>query len=84
MEAGSELMITPDLARRNPVVTLTAIWESEWDILSFMVEGEKYCEALVSRYHPVVQYPKEPILASNKFIGWDKGNGEWLSGIERS
>lgn len=71
-------------ARHKPVVELVAKWEVAWDVIPYNVGDEKFCDVLVDRTNPKVDYPNTtPIMNLEDgldFLQWDKAEGQWLVG----
>ena len=70
----------------SPVVRLTARWKLGYDEIMFQVEGANYCRVLIDNSKNTLVYPAQPSLVDPKrlFLGWDKVQGTFLSGIESS
>lgn len=67
---------------QNPEMVLQAQWEACWNKVTFIVEGEKYCDLLVSRRTNLLEYPEVPPSVNGKiFVGWDKDEGDYLPGM---
>jgi hypothetical protein len=67
-----------------PVITLTAAWKVQYDVMKFKVMDCDYCDVLVDRNINKVVYPQAPVMNVDemKFIGWDVAEGDYLSGSE--
>ena len=73
-----------------PVIRMTAYWERAYDVISFLIDGNKYCEVCIDVNVNRVVYPNHaPEIQSTsgedwKFYGWDYSEGDYLPGVDRS
>ena len=68
-----------------PIVVLEANWTLGYDILTFKVGDEPYCDVLIDKEVNTVVYPPFNPKLSNpnlKFLGWSSLEGDVLPGIE--
>lgn len=68
---------------------MTAFWKRKYDMITFEVGGEKYCEVCIDTTINRVVYPDhapviQPEDGNVKFYGWDCAEGDYLPGIDRS
>lgn len=68
-----------------PLLTLTAIWKKQYDIITFKVDDKKYCDVRIDKDVNLLVYPnREPKFSANpkkRFLGWDMPEGSYLLGI---
>ena len=74
-----------------PVITMTAKWQRAYDVISFTIEGNKYCEVCIDVNVNRVVYPNhEPEIQNQsedetwRFYGWNCYEGDYLPGVDRS
>lgn len=75
----------------SPIITMTARWQRAYDVISFLVDGNKYCEVCIDvNVNRVVYPPHDPEIKNNdedeewRFYGWDCSEGDYLPGVDRS
>jgi hypothetical protein len=72
----------------KPVILLVAKWKKAYDVISFNVAGETYCDVLVDKGNPVLEYPPEaPHFSSGygyEFMDWDMLEGMRLPAIDET
>ena len=67
----------------KPEILLVAKWKKHLNVLSFMVNGEKYCDSVVYASNPVVQHPgiaPHVVLDGLEFLDWDAVDGTEIIG----
>ena len=77
-----------------PVVTLTAYWKREYDVIQFNVYGSTYCDVCIDvNVNRVVYPPISPTILKDEngedvqglmFYGWDCSEGDYLPGVDRN
>lgn len=70
-----------------PVIEMRAYWDRAYDVISFNVDGDKYCEVCIDTKVNRVVYPEhDPVISDGdwKFYGWDCAEGDYLPGVDRS
>ena len=83
---GGTILIPNALSTPVPVVTMTSKWVLKYDAIKFFVFGRLYCDALVPKDTNELPRPESPviILPNKEFIGWDKVDGDVMSGVDKS
>lgn len=72
-----------------PVIRMTAYWERAYDVISFTIDENKYCEVCIDVTVNRVVYPNhapiiQPETGTWKFYGWDCSEGDYLPGVDRN
>jgi hypothetical protein len=72
-----------------PVIQMTAYWERAYDVISFTIDGELYCEVCIDVNVNKVVYPNHPPViqiegGTWEFYGWNYSEGDYLPGVDRS
>lgn len=81
MNPGQKVVVRSSANSAIPVVKFTAQWDIAYDVITFKVDGEPYCDVLIDRRTNLLTYPDvNPSFKDDnlKFLGWSLPEGSWL------